>query len=333
MIHLKLVGGQQVLASDGDAEKMLHFYDRLFDRLTREVEHTGSLSRYVGYQRAVGDQSHLHFLGIEVDAIRDIPEGMAAWDLDDHAWIVWHRECGREVIVSEQEMRWRWFESPSSGEARGRGVGEFAAPLPEVWSADERSAGQTFWISANAYLRPQDREAQRDPVRLVEYDPAWPEQFEAFAAWLGGALGGDLALRVAHYGSTSIPGMPAKPIIDVLVEVPSFAEAKRRIIPLFNDPLWEYWWYEGHMTFVRRDRLMGRRTHHVHVAPRGHAVWRGLAFRDYLRSHPKEASQYAALKSELAASHAQDRERYTQAKTAFVQDVLSKALPVIRPDG
>jgi GrpB-like predicted nucleotidyltransferase (UPF0157 family) len=80
------------------------------------------------------------------------------------------------------------------------------------------------------------------------------------------------------------------------------------------------------MTFIKRQKLMGRRTHHVHMAPRDHRLWEGLAFRDYLMSHPREVSRYAALKRELAKTYRQDRERYTQAKTEFVREITSKAL-------
>jgi GrpB-like predicted nucleotidyltransferase (UPF0157 family) len=168
--------------------------------------------------------------------------------------------------------------------------------------------------------------ASNDDVELVDYDPSWPQQFTEFATWLCDLLGVDVALRIEHYGSTAIPGIPAKPIIDVLVEIPSFAEAKRVTIPRLNSERWEYWWYSDHMTFIRRERLMGRRTHHVHMAPRGHRLWEGLAFRDYLISHPQEVSRYAALKRELAENYRQDRERYTQAKTEFVREITSKAL-------
>ena len=70
---------------------------------------------------------------------------------------------------------------------------------------------------------------------------------------------------------------------------------------------------------------MGQRTHRVHMAPQGHEIWKGLVFRDTLRSHSEEASRYAALKQELAAGYREDRERYTQAKTEFVRKVTSRA--------
>jgi len=71
---------------------------------------------------------------------------------------------------------------------------------------------------------------------------------------------------------------------------------------------------------------MARRTHHVHLAPASHPVWDGLAFRDALRAHPDTAARYAALKGELATRYREDREGYTEAKTAFVREVTAKAL-------
>jgi GrpB-like predicted nucleotidyltransferase (UPF0157 family) len=165
----------------------------------------------------------------------------------------------------------------------------------------------------------------RDDIYLVDYDSSWHAQFEQMADWLRSHLGTDIALRVEHYGSTAIPGMPAKPVIDILVEVPSFAEAKKRVLSCLNEEVWEYWWCAGHMVFFKRKELMGERTHHVHLAPRGHDFWDGLAFRDYLRSHPEDAARYAALKQQLAVRYRKDREAYTDSKSEFVREVLLRA--------
>ena len=78
--------------------------------------------------------------------------------------------------------------------------------------------------------------------------------------------------------------------------------------------------------FFKRKEIMGERSHHIHLAPAGHDIWKGLAFRDYLRSHGEEAGRYAALKQRLASLYPADRERYTQAKTEFVNEILAKAL-------
>lgn len=112
----------------------------------------------------------------------------------------------------------------------------------------------------------------------------------------------------------------------MLVEVPSYDIARQAILPLLNREEWEYWWYQDHMVFIKRQALMGKRTHHIHLAPAEHRLWEGIAFRDYLIAHPETAARYAALKGELADKHREDREGYTQAKTAFVQEITAKAL-------
>jgi GrpB-like predicted nucleotidyltransferase (UPF0157 family)/predicted transcriptional regulator YdeE len=321
--NLLLVGGQQVLAANDNFEETLGFYGDLFRRLTREVEHTGDRTRYVGYRSAMTRTEHLHFIGIEVDRIEEIPRGMVAWELDDNRWTVWETRNGQDLVVMQEDISWQWLDRPPSG--RGRTTGEFSACLPAKLDGNALPAANAFWISANAYVGLQRTDADSDEVHLADYDPAWPQQFDQMASWLRAHLGSELVTRVEHYGSTSIPGMPAKPVIDVLVEIPSFSAAKRRAVPQLNEETWEYWWYSGHMTFIKRRRLQGKRTHHIHMAPRGHPVWEGLVFRDYLRSHPDEASRYAALKRELATELREDRERYTQAKAEFVREVIAKA--------
>ncbi len=323
LARMQLVGGQQVLAADGDAEKRLRFYGELFDRLPREARNTGNLTRFVGYQSLVGGSDVLHFFGIEVERIKGIPDGMIAWDLSDDRWTVWEARDGREVVAAQYNITWQWLaHSPSAG---GRPIGEWAMPDPAP-SGGAIGKGREFWVSAHACVRPQEQSTNVDEVHLADYDPLWPQQFTEFAGWLQGTLGPDVALRVEHFGSTAIPGMPAKPIIDVMVEIPSFSEGKKRALPLLCREEWEYWWDAGHMVFIKRKSLMGQRTHHVHMAPRGHRLWERLAFRDYLRSHPEEASRYAALKEKLATAYREDRERYTEAKAEFVRQVTSTAL-------
>ena len=181
-----------------------------------------------------------------------------------------------------------------------------------------------FRITSNAYFHPE--KSADDDVHLADYDASWPRQYNEMARFLRESLGPKTALRIEHYGSTSIPGIPAKPVIDVLVEIPSFEQARKSAIPLFNRPECEYWWYMDHMCFIVRHELMGKRTHHIHMAPAGHRIWEGLAFRDHLRARPSDAARYADLKNELARQHQTDRERYTQAKAEFVSEMTAKAL-------
>ena len=310
---IQLVGNQKTFASKQNAAELLTFYGELFEKLKREVKNTGALSRYVSYQSPVNESRHTHFLGLEVDKIVQIPKNMIAWELNQNTKTVWRPHGDRNTIISCEKICWQWLEQGHI--APKRWVGEFAS-----------ASGTPFWISGNAYVDQSKRNAGIDAVELIEYDPSWPKQFKAFASWLKNLLGSDLIGRVAHFGSTAIAGMPAKPIIDVLVEIPPFAVAKKGIIPRLNGKIWEYWWHEKHMIFIKRKDLMGQRTHHVHMAPKGDEIWNCLAFRDYLRSHPDDALRYKDLKYRLAEEYKADREMYTRAKTEFVKEITSKAL-------
>jgi GrpB-like predicted nucleotidyltransferase (UPF0157 family) len=165
-----------------------------------------------------------------------------------------------------------------------------------------------------------------DDVEIVPYDPAWPVQFAAEAARLCAVLDPALVLGIEHFGSTAIPGLAAKPIIDILVAVRSLAQAKATMIEPIIALGYVYWPdnpKSDRMFFVKGMPPYGeRRTHHVHITEPGGEMWqRRLAFRDHLRANPAEASRYEALKRNLAAQFPADRERYTDAKTEYVEGV------------
>lgn len=168
-----------------------------------------------------------------------------------------------------------------------------------------------------------------DEIEIVDYDPHWPALFAEEAALLRGALAPDLVLGLEHFGSTAIPGMVAKPIIDILIAVRSIAEARGTAIePLQR--LGYVFWAENpktdRMFFVKGMPPYGvRRTHHVHITEPTAEPWLNLPFRDYLRAYPDEAQRYARLKRDLAIVHRADREAYTEAKAAFVEEILTKA--------
>lgn len=319
--RMTLVGGLRIgPPAPGD----YRFHADLFARMTKEVESTGLLTRYVAFEYLTGASDPLLFLGIEVDGIRNIPEGMIAWDLSEDSLTVLQATRGPNRVVWQEDVTWLWRDASPS--PCGRGVtGEFSVRVPGAWAADGAPARRAFSMSANAYVAPGQAGCD-DGVHLVAYDPAWPRAFNEMARRLREHLGGEVALDIQHFGSTSIPGMIAKPVIDVLVEVPSYAAAKQRALPSLNDETWEYWWYAGHMTFIKRDGLMGARTHHVHMMPAGRALQERIAFRDYLRSHAGDASRYAALKLRLAGEHRTNREQYTDAKASFVNEIVAKAM-------
>ena len=165
-----------------------------------------------------------------------------------------------------------------------------------------------------------------DLVEITPYDPGWPAEFEAERALLEPVLAPWLTGEILHVGSTSVPGLGAKPVIDILAEVAGLEESRAAIEPLQE---LSYWWFpyqEGRMNWFCKPSPE-RRTHHLHLVVPGSAAWREeLAFRDALRAEPKTARAYEELKRRLADEHASHREAYTVAKTAFVESVLARVL-------
>lgn len=167
-------------------------------------------------------------------------------------------------------------------------------------------------------------QAIHEEVALHSYDPQWPAAFLAERERLMALFPAQLC-DVQHIGSTALPGMPAKPIIDLLGGVASMAIADALVTPLLGAGYTTS--AEFNATLSDRRWLMrwanGRRTHHLHLVVVDSPAWKQrLHFRDALRQNPGLAQHYAGLKHELAAQHRFDREAYTQAKTAFVLLVL-----------
>ena len=172
----------------------------------------------------------------------------------------------------------------------------------------------------------------KDRIELVPYDPAWPDLFEAEKAHLLDCLPSNLIVRIEHYGSTSIPDMVAKPVVDMLVEVPDLEAVREQVPPILEAQGYDFFWRpvgkDGEPPFyawlIKRGS-QGERTHHIHMVEASFRHWEGLVFRDYLRSHPDAALEYATLKQELSKKFADDRIAYTYGKTEFIQQVLNAA--------
>ena len=165
-----------------------------------------------------------------------------------------------------------------------------------------------------------------DLVRIVPYDPAWPDEFEAEKTRLERVLAPWLAGEIHHVGSTSVPGLGAKPVIDILAEVRSLEESRAAIEPLQE---LSYCWapYKAELMNWFCKPSPDHRTHHLHLVVPGSQAWHEeLAFRDALRSDPATAHAYEELKRRLADEHTLDREAYTVAKTEFVEAVLARTL-------
>lgn len=166
--------------------------------------------------------------------------------------------------------------------------------------------------------------AIHERVELRDHDPSWPARFAQERDRLHGLFPG-VFVEIQHIGSTAVPGLAAKPIIDLLAGVDSMRTAESIAEAIcasgyttsiaFNasltDRKWFMRWADGH------------RTHHLHVVVHGSAAWHErIRFRDALCARPDLAARYALLKAQLAAAHAGDREAYTEAKAQFIRSVL-----------
>ncbi len=173
-----------------------------------------------------------------------------------------------------------------------------------------------------------------EEVSIVPYDPRWPELFRQEAEHLLSCLPKDLIRRIEHFGSTAVPGLAAKPIVDLLVEVTDLQETRVRIVPVLESQGYEYFWRPTHgddgppfyAWFIKRDPQTGTRTHHIHMVEADfHEHWDRLLFRDYLIAYPEVARAYETLKRRLASAEAGDRVAYTQGKTGFIARVTEQA--------
>ena len=163
---------------------------------------------------------------------------------------------------------------------------------------------------------------KRGTVDVVPYASDWVVEFQNEAVLLRKTLGPD-ALAIEHIGSTAISGMPAKPIIDLMVAVADLSQS-RQLIPLLEDVGYDYRPHDcvpDRHFFAKGEH--GERTHHLSLAEMASTFWqRQMAFRGYMRSNQQAAAQYADLKTELAAKYPNDRNAYIDAKEPFVVTIL-----------
>jgi GrpB-like predicted nucleotidyltransferase (UPF0157 family) len=160
-----------------------------------------------------------------------------------------------------------------------------------------------------------------EEVSLVPYDPKWPQQYEAEQHALKTALG-DRAAAIHHIGSTAVPGLAAKPVIDILIVVRQWQDVADCLAPLRT---LGYAFIDYPQNVDRKFFCKGRpRTHHVHlVAPDTATLRDHLAFRDALRANPDRRAEYATLKYKLAQRFKTDRAQYSAGKTEFVKRVIA----------
>jgi GrpB-like predicted nucleotidyltransferase (UPF0157 family) len=250
---------------------------------------------------------------------RSLPDGFslldeipdAAADRADDPVAVWTRlreANGRAVTVIDLYQL----------VAERRGLQPHELPREERLAL-ARSVGPVVWPGWQL----TEQSERTDPIRVVDPDDAWPARFHRWREWIASALG-PTARRIDHVGSTAVPGLPAKPIIDVQVSVADLDEEAAYVPALegigvqlrSRDALHRYF-----RPFPGRPRDV-----HVHVCAAG-SNWERehLLFRDYLRAHPDDARRYAHAKREAARCWADDGWAYTDAKGAVILDILEKA--------
>lgn len=170
--------------------------------------------------------------------------------------------------------------------------------------------------------------AVREEVSIIAYDPHWPLLFEIEAEHLRARLPASIFKRIEHFGSTAVPGLAAKPVIDILVEVSSLEDTKRVIVPLLELEGYDYFWRTDvsppYAWFIKRNSE-GKRTHHIHMVEAESKLWERLYFRDYLREMAEEARQYEELKRRLSERYPNDRLSYSEGKTEYVVSATERA--------
>jgi GrpB-like predicted nucleotidyltransferase (UPF0157 family) len=165
----------------------------------------------------------------------------------------------------------------------------------------------------------------QEEIIIVPYNPDWPRMFELEKDLLFSCLPHNLVRRIEHFGSTAVPNLSSKPIIDILVEVTSLEETKNCIVPILTFQGYEYFWRPTlgddvppyYAWFIKRDS-QGHRTHHIHMVEHDFEHWERLLFRDYLIEHPDIAKEYERIKICLEKTFPKNRVAYTQAKTEFI---------------
>lgn len=169
------------------------------------------------------------------------------------------------------------------------------------------------------------------PIHVVAYDPTWPLLYEEEKRRLCVVLG-ERVVQIEHIGSTAIPGLTAKPVIDIAIGIRQLAQAPECITILRR--LGYMYVPELEVALPERRFLWAERTaeqrYHLHVTEPHGPIWeQPLAFRDYLRTHPDAAAMYGRLKSTLAVQAGSDIGAYVQGKTEFVHQILAKAMGAI----
>jgi GrpB-like predicted nucleotidyltransferase (UPF0157 family) len=169
-----------------------------------------------------------------------------------------------------------------------------------------------------------------DEIEIVPYDACWPALYETERVRLLPVLDLFGLIDMAHIGSTAVPGLAAKPVIDIAATIVCLDAVRKRGVPAL-EALGHLFWADNpdpdELFFVKGlPPRAGRRTHHLHITLPGARFDERLRFRDRLRADQDLAQRYAILKQDLAARFISDREAYTRAKTDFIMAVLGHSI-------
>ena len=186
----------------------------------------------------------------------------------------------------------------------------------------------------NESLDDKIRRVTAEEVAIAEYNPDWPALFIQLREEILSLLPPDFFLRFEHFGSTAVPGLAAKPVLDVAAEVRSLDQARTLLPGIFEPRGDDYFWRPSGpgtqgpwycwLTIRNPD---GSRRAHIHILePDSTWMRERLAFRDYLRNHTETAAEYAALKKQLAEQYPEDRIAYTAAKSEFIRNIVNLVL-------
>jgi GrpB-like predicted nucleotidyltransferase (UPF0157 family) len=228
----------------------------------------------------------------------------------DDAWRRLHQRFGPRATLLDRYA----LEAAS----RGVTVAELDPALKAKLTLDVVSTHWPGFEFVGGSERPDS-----DPIQVVDYDPQWPARFEALRERLAQALGAS-AVRIDHIGSTSVPGLAAKPVIDIQVSVLELEDEGSYVPQIEALGIALRSRDDAHRYF--RPAPGTPRDVQIHVCPAGSAWERQhLLFRDFLRTDAATREAYGQLKRELATRYRDDRIAYTEAKTGFILDAMERA--------
>ncbi|MDD3877474.1 MAG: GrpB family protein [Bacteroidales bacterium] len=170
------------------------------------------------------------------------------------------------------------------------------------------------------------------PVEIVPYNPAWVDVFEKEKQLLTATLSSEIALLVEHFGSTAVPGLASKPIIDILLEVPPMSESQNQLFLSRMKSIGYVMFTRvfdrlSHIMFAKGYNTSGEHIQifHLHAGQKDDSLWDRLYFRDYLIAHPETMKEYELLKLQLAGKYKFDRDNYSYSKTEYIINITKKA--------